>query len=248
MNLDKANTQLRSKIQNINKGTASDINSPYVNSYIPNAIDDQGNSLFLTTCLQLHPYDKKSKFSTIALSGYLVDAFYNFNDYNNRIYMNPILLDSTKSYNNFISCLQYNYVGLFDAISDFIETLNLLASGIELYKTLNLVNLTDSSVSTYVDNIEINLPPIPTPLININTIITSLDLGNIKDNQDLTIFTALKSINPNLTDEIITHLEIVNKDNTSCIVKVVQDDVIYYGSVDITYTYYYIYIPINIDY
>jgi hypothetical protein len=185
--------------------------------------------------VQLHPYDKKAKFSTIALGGYLVDAFYKFNDYNNRIYMNPILLDSRNSYNNFISCLQYNYVGLFDAISDFIETLNLLASGIELYKTLNLVNLTDSSVSTYVDNIEINLPPIPTPLININTIITSLDLGTINDNQDLTIFTDLKAINPGLTDEIITHLEIINKDNTSCIVKVVQGDVIYYGSVNIVY-------------
>nr|WP_011310445.1 adhesion related protein, transmembrane [Spiroplasma citri]CAI94245.1 adhesion related protein, transmembrane [Spiroplasma citri] len=77
-------------------------------------------------------------------------------------------------------------------------------------------------------------PPAPSKQDNLSELIKTTDLGNIFDNNDDTIFTAVNQKNHNVIDDF-SQIEITKKDNNSATLTAKPDSKSYAGSVDITY-------------
>nr|CAI94301.1 adhesion related protein, transmembrane [Spiroplasma citri] len=77
-------------------------------------------------------------------------------------------------------------------------------------------------------------PPAPSKQENLSELIKTTDLGNIFDNNDDTIFTAVNQKNSNVIDDF-SQIEITKKDNNSATLTAKKDSKSYAGSVDITY-------------
>ncbi|QIA71743.1 adhesin (plasmid) [Spiroplasma citri] len=69
---------------------------------------------------------------------------------------------------------------------------------------------------------------------NLSDLIKNIDLGNIFDNNDNTIFTAVNQKNHNIIDDF-SQIEITNKDNHSATLTAKKDSKSYAGSVDVKY-------------
>ncbi|GAA6238913.1 MAG: hypothetical protein SPLM_10300 [Spiroplasma phoeniceum] len=84
-------------------------------------------------------------------------------------------------------------------------------------------------------SMQAKIDPTPTPVQqNISELIKTTDLGNIIDNNDDTIFTAVNQKNGNVIDDF-SQIKITKKDNHSAILKARDDSKSYKGSVDVTY-------------
>ncbi|WP_424527571.1 hypothetical protein [Spiroplasma endosymbiont of Glossina fuscipes fuscipes] len=77
-------------------------------------------------------------------------------------------------------------------------------------------------------------PPTPPVQQNLSDLIKTTDLGNIIDNNDDTIFTAVNQKNGNVIDDF-TQIEITKKDNYSATLTAKKGSKSYKGSVDVTY-------------
>ncbi|RUO86062.1 hypothetical protein D9R21_05245, partial [Spiroplasma endosymbiont of Megaselia nigra] len=78
------------------------------------------------------------------------------------------------------------------------------------------------------------VPPTPPVQENLGDLIKNTDLGNIIDNSDDTIFTAVNQKNSNVIDDF-SQITIEKKDNHSATLTVKIDSKSYAGSVDVTY-------------
>ncbi|RUO85948.1 adhesin [Spiroplasma endosymbiont of Megaselia nigra] len=77
-------------------------------------------------------------------------------------------------------------------------------------------------------------PPAPSAKQNLSDLIKTTDLGNIIDNNDDTIFTAVNQKNSNVIDDF-SQITIKKKDNHSATLTAKLDSKSYAGSVDVTY-------------
>nr|WP_011310478.1 adhesion related protein, transmembrane [Spiroplasma citri]CAI94298.1 adhesion related protein, transmembrane [Spiroplasma citri] len=77
-------------------------------------------------------------------------------------------------------------------------------------------------------------PAPPSKQENLSELIKTTDLGNIFDNNDDTIFSAVNQKNHNVIDDF-SQIEITKKDNNSATLTAKKDSKSYAGSVDITY-------------
>ncbi|PQP78162.1 adhesin, partial [Spiroplasma sp. ChiS] len=77
-------------------------------------------------------------------------------------------------------------------------------------------------------------PPTPSKQENLSELIKTTDLGNIINNNDNTIFSAVNQKNHNVIDDF-SQIEITKKDNHSATLTAKKDSKSYAGSVDITY-------------
>ncbi|MFW4371148.1 adhesin, partial [Spiroplasma sp. K1] len=89
--------------------------------------------------------------------------------------------------------------------------------------------------SEIIVSMQAKIDPTPTPVQqNLSDLIKTADLGNILDNNDDTIFTAVNQKNSNVIDDF-SQIEITNKDNHSATLSAKKDSKSYKGSVDVTY-------------
>jgi hypothetical protein len=77
-------------------------------------------------------------------------------------------------------------------------------------------------------------PPTPAVQQNLSELIKTTDLGNIIDNNDNTIFTAVNQKNSNVIDDF-SQIEITKKDNHSATLSAIEGSKSYAGSVNVTY-------------
>ncbi|MBW1241327.1 MAG: adhesin (plasmid) [Spiroplasma poulsonii] len=77
-------------------------------------------------------------------------------------------------------------------------------------------------------------PPTPPVQQNLSDLVKTTDLGNIIDNNDNTIFTAVNQKNGNVIDDF-SQITIDKKDNNKATLKARDDSKSYKGSVDVTY-------------
>nr|CAI94278.1 adhesion related protein, transmembrane [Spiroplasma citri] len=77
-------------------------------------------------------------------------------------------------------------------------------------------------------------PPAPSKQENLSELIKTTDLGNIFDNNDDTIFSAVNQKNHNVIDDF-SQIEITKKDNNSATLTAKKDSKSYAGSVDVKY-------------
>nr|WP_011225090.1 DUF3688 family protein [Spiroplasma kunkelii]AAS59566.1 Arp1 [Spiroplasma kunkelii CR2-3x] len=77
-------------------------------------------------------------------------------------------------------------------------------------------------------------PVVPSIKQNLGNLIKTTDLGNIFDNNDDTIFSAVNQKNGNVIDDF-SQIEITNKDNNKATLTAKPDSKSYIGSVDVTY-------------
>ena len=89
--------------------------------------------------------------------------------------------------------------------------------------------------SEIIVSMQAKINPTPAPVQqNLSELIKTTDLGNIIDNNDDTIFSAVNQKNGNVIDDF-SQIEISKKDNHSATLKARDDSKSYKGSVDVTY-------------
>ncbi|MFJ1522232.1 adhesin [Spiroplasma sp. ald] len=89
--------------------------------------------------------------------------------------------------------------------------------------------------SEIIVSMQAKIDPTPTPVQqNLSELIKTTDLGNILDNNDDTIFTAVNQKNSNVIDDF-SQIEITNKDNHSATLSAIEGSKNYAGSVIVKY-------------
>lgn len=221
------NKQLASQIHNIQSSANTLLSNPYVDAGIPNK-NINGNTLFNTYSNELHPWDKTITFKYFLANGYPFNKVDEINKFNNRKYMNILQIDTTYNTDLIISTLKTQDKSLFSGLVFNYMFLEWLSNLHQVYNTLDIVNVYEPSLDSYLDNVEYELPIIQFKT-NINTLITNTNFSYSTYNA---IWKYITKLNPNLPDDLYENISITQYDN-SITIKANPESEKYFGTITI---------------
>lgn len=230
-----ANRQLASEIHNIQSSANTTLVNPYTDAAIPNkeiVNNDKTYTLFNTYANTLHPWSKDIMFRYILANGYPFNKVDSINSYDNRQYMNVLQVDTSYNFDNLIHVLTINDNTIYGNINYNVEFLSWLSNLHRFYKTIDIINVLDYTTEDYINNVEKDIPIIPTSKININTLITNT---NIDYSTEIRIWEHITELNPNLPSDLYENLIITQYENSITIQAKSTSDK-YYGVIIFTCT------------